>query len=81
MICPYCYEADLRECTCIKDQQDVIIKSITKTNTISIIDEVILEKIEELIVLNELLVESSSRAYDAKFYIGRRTGINLIKQL
>ena len=31
--------------------------------------------------INELLIESSTRAYDAKFYIGRRTGINLIKEL
>lgn len=74
MNCPYCPELDLRECSCIKDKQTEIIDSIT--NIIQLDD-----KINELIVLNDLLIESSTRAYDAKFYIGRKTGINLINRL
>ena len=81
MNCPYCQELDIRVCSCIKDQQQIIIDSIKKENTISIVDQELINKIDEIIALNELLVESSSRAYDAKFYIGRRTGINIIKQL
>lgn len=74
MNCPYCFESDLRDCSCIKDKQIEIIDNITHIKQLD-------DKINELIVLNELLIESSTRAYDAKFYIGRRTGINLIKEL
>ena len=81
MNCPYCPEVDLRTCSCIKDKQEKIINSINKRNEISIISTDLIEKIEELMKLNEILIESSTRAYDAKFYIGRRTGMNIIKQL
>ena len=81
MNCPYCPEVDLRTCSCIKDKQEEIINGINKRNEISIISTDLIEKIEEIMKLNELLIESSTRAYDAKFYIGRRTGMNIIKQL
>ena len=81
MNCPYCPEVDLRTCSCIKDKQEKIINSINKRNEISIISTDLIEKIEELMKLNEILIESSTRAYDAKFYIGRRTGMNIIKEL
>ena len=81
MNCPYCPEVDLRTCSCIKDKQEEIINSISRLNDISIISTELIEKIEEIMKLNEILIESSTRAYDAKFYIGRRTGMNIIKQL
>ena len=81
MNCPYCPEVDLRECACIKNKQEEIINSITKRKDISIISTELIEKIEEIMKLNEILIESSTRAYDAKFYIGRRTGMNMIKEL
>ena len=74
MNCPFCIEVDLRECSCIKEQQDKIIDNIETITDL-------IENIDQIMSLNELLIESSTRAYDAKFYIGRRTGIELIKNI
>jgi|TARA_Y100001963_G_C6460559_1_gene299968 hypothetical protein len=76
MQCPICQESHIKECDCILERHNDIIRSKGKINKNQLI-----EKVEELMELNSLLIESSTQAFDAKFYIGRRTGMNIIKEL
>ena len=75
MDCPICLVAHIKECSCILDKQNELIAS--NPTSLKKIKEIILE----LVTLNELLVESSTQTHDAKFYIGRRAGIQLIEKL
>ena len=75
MNCPICQASHIKECSCILDQQNDLINS--NPTSLRQVKEIILE----LVTINELLVESATRTYDAKFYIGRRAGIQLIQKL
>lgn len=76
MKCPYCNKSHIRDCKCIKEQHDLILKNEKTYNYTEIMMHV-----DTLRDLNKLLLDSSIRAHDAKFYSGKLNGIQQIKEL
>lgn len=77
MNCPICHESHAQDCSCILDAQNDILKSKEKFG----INDNMIEAIDKLIALNYIMLEAATQKHDAKFYSGRLSGINLIKQL
>ena len=76
MNCPICLESHAQDCSCILDAQN----DILKLNEEFGINNKIIEAIDKLIALNYIMLEAATQKHDAKFYSGRLSGINLIKQ-
>ena len=77
MTFPICLESHVKECSCIKDAQNVILKE----NEDFVVDRKIEDALEKLIDLNYIMLEGETQRHDAKFFSGRLSGLLLIKQL